>query len=416
MKNFNKLRNNKFLSLNKFLIIVLILIHILFLLLFVKSFSPQYKYIDDYYGSPDADRYVKMSYQLINKGIYGYDSIKSNAYVTPSQPIYVSFILLLNKGLKVNDLKLIQFFNLTLNIGSIVLIYFICHKLFKRKLISFISSLLFATYVPNVYYIRAVLTEIPTVFFILLSIWILIRALEKEKPKDYMLFSICYAITIMFRPALAPLLLIVFLIVWKKHGLKLGTLKLMYFAVGFFLIVFPWILRNYIMFNKLYVFSSHGGNPFLAGTYPFYLENFDLKVMKDLGMNYNEYAKYRIIQGFKTDPKLYLSWFTLGKFLWLFGGPSKWLYYSKHYSNYSLIVYLHHFFILFTALFAILKLKKENKSIKYFSLFSIVYIIIHLGFIAIDRFGYLLFPILSMLSGYTIVWIIDKFNQKKQLI
>ncbi len=404
VKLINKVKSDEFLYSNKFIILILIIINILYLLVFIKSFKPGFTTINEHYGSPDADSYVSMSYQLINKGIYGYRSTESNAYVTPSQPMYVSSILLLNKILKIDDLLLIQIFNFLLNIGSIILIYIISLKLFKNKIIGFISSLLYATYAPNVYYIRAVLTEIPTIFFMLLSIYIFIIAMEKNKPKFYMIFSISYAITIMFRPALAPLLLITFFIIWKKYGFKLGTIKLMYFSVGFFVIIFPWILRNYLMFGKLYIFSSHGGNPLLAGTYPFYLEEFDFGIMNQLGMNYNEYAKYRIIQGIKTDPKLYFSWFTVGKFLWLFGGPSKWLYYSSSYPRLTLPVYIHHFLIFFTAFYAIIKLRKKNKYIKYFSYISLIYIIIHLAFIAVDRFGYLLFPIFSILGGYTIIW------------
>ncbi|MDD4706526.1 MAG: glycosyltransferase family 39 protein [Bacilli bacterium] len=388
---------------SKALICILIVSYLLYLLIFINSFSTNFKSISNYYGSPDADNYVKMSYQLIDKGIYGYMSEESNAYVTPSQPIYITSILLLNKILNVHDLSLIIFFNILLNIGSIILIYFISIKLFKKKSISFIAAFLFAIYFPNVYYVRAALTEIPTIFFMLLSIFIFIKAIESDKIKWYMIFSIFYAITIMFRPALAPALLIGFFIIFKKHGLKNGTKRLLYFSVGFFLIVFPWILRNYLLFDELHIFSSHGGNPFLGGTYPFYLEQYDHSIRTSLGMTETEYGKHRIIHGFRSDPKLYLSWFTIGKFLWLFGGPSKWIYYSSTYSNLTAFVYLHHFIIFFAAMFTIFKLRKDNSSIKALSYFAIGYILIHLLFIANDRFGYLIFPIFSILAGYSIV-------------
>ncbi|MDD2435449.1 MAG: glycosyltransferase family 39 protein [Bacilli bacterium] len=411
-KKENKL-NLKKINSNKALISVLICSYLLYLLIFINSFSTNFTSISNYYGSPDADNYVKMSYQLIDEGIYGYMSEESNAYVTPSQPIYITSILMLNKILNVNDLSLIIFFNILLNIGSIILIYFISMKLFKKKNISFVAAFLFAIYFPNVYYVRSALTEIPTIFFMLLSIYVFIKAIESDKMKWYMIFSVFYAITIMFRPALAPFLLICFFIIWKKHGFKNGTKRILYFSVGFFLIVFPWILRNYLLFNELYIFSSHGGNPFLGGTYPFYLEQYDHSIRTGLGMTETEYGKYRIIQGFKSDPKLYLSWFTIGKFLWLFGGPSKWLYYSSAYSNLTLFVYLHHFIIFFAAMFTIFKLRKENDSIKVLSYFAVGYILIHLLFVANDRFGYLIFPILSILAGYSIIKCFEYIKSSK---
>jgi 4-amino-4-deoxy-L-arabinose transferase-like glycosyltransferase len=388
---------------NKFLLIFVILIFLLYLLIFVSSFSTNFKGISNYYGARDADLYVKMAYQLIDKGIYGYNSSTSNAYVTPSQPFYITSILMLNKILNINDMLLITIFNLLLNIGSIILLFFISLQLFKNKKISFIASLLFATYFSNVYFIRAALTEVPAIFFMLLSIFIFIKAIKKDKPLLYMLFSIIYAITIMFRPALAPLLLIGFFIIWKKFGLKSGTKRLLYFGVGFVLIILPWIIRNYLLFNQLFIFSSHSGNPFLGGTYPFYLEECQPAIAQELGMSQMDYGKYRLMEGFKTDPKLYISWFTLGKFLWLFGGPSSWLYYSSNYSFLTIFIYLQHFLILFFGLFCILKHFKKNNGIKVLSCLVIMYIIIHFGFIAIPRFGYLIFPILSILASYTLV-------------
>ncbi len=395
---------------NAFLIFSVLVIFFIYLIMFFSSFSSDFKGIGRYYGSPDADSYVKMAYQLINKGVYGYNSTSSNAYVTPSQPFYIASILMFNKILNVNDMFLIAFFNLLLNIGSIILIYFISLEMFKNKRISFLSSLLFAIYFSNVYFIRTALTEIPAIFFMLLSMFIFLKAFKKDKAFLYMLFIIIYAITIMFRPALAPLLLIGFFIIWKKYGLKSGTKRLMYFSVGFILIILPWIIRNYLLFHQLFIFSSHGGNPFLSGTYPFYMDDFDSVILKELGMSQMEYGKYRLMEGLKSDPKLYISWFTLGKFLWLFGGPCSWLYYRNSYSFLRYFVYFQHFLILFFSILCIFKYWKKDNHLKVLSSIVILYVLIHLGFIAIPRFGYLIFPILSILASYAIILIYDSLK------
>lgn len=404
---------NKICQKNKQVVLIVVGIHILFVLLFFNFFILD-KNCSNYYGSPDADNYVKMSYQLIEKGVYGYNSVESNAYVTPSQPIYITSILLLNKIFKVNDLFLIQFFNVILSIGCVILIYYITDLLFKRKICSFVSALLYATYFPNIYYISAALTEIPTIFFGLVTIYTFIIAFKKEKNYLYMIFSVFYAITIMFRPALAPLLIIAFILIWQKYGIKKGTLKLMNFAIGFTIIILPWIIRNYYSLGNPYIFSSHGGNPLLAGTYPFYIEEVDYQQLEDFNMNDVEYAKHRVVNGFKSDPKLYLSWFTLGKFLWLFGGPSKWqTHMAPFYPGLTIIAYMHHFFIFFVAFYGIIKLRKENKSIKMLSYLALLYIFIHLLFIAIDRFGYLIYPIFMIISGYTSYYLYIKLKNKK---
>lgn len=403
---FNKTIKNRSVSLS-----ILVIVHIILILLFINSFSPSYSYINNKYGSPDADNYVTMAKQLIDKGVYGYSSTESNAYVTPSQPLLVSGILIISKLFNFDDLMFLQFFNLLFSIGNIILIYLISNKLFKNRNIAFLAGLLYSLYFPNVYYIRAILTEIPTIFFMLLSILTFIKSYQNDRKIYHILFSIFYAITIMFRPALAPLLIVPIYLNLKKYGFIPGVKKLMLYLVGFVLVIMPWIIRNYVMFDNFFIFSSHGGNPMLAGTYPYYLEEFNFGEMERLGMGYNEYAKYRVIQGFKSDPKLYLSWFTVGKFMWLFCGPSKWIYYSDYYNNFTLFAYGLHFLIFFTALYAIYKYK-QNKAIFNIGLLVIIYIIIHLFFIAIDRFGYLMFPLFSILSGYSIVMILTNIKKR----
>lgn len=105
---------------NKVLIAMAVIVFFLFLLIFSSSFSSNFKTVTEY-GSRDANLYVKMAYQLIEDGTYGYNSTESNAYVTPSQPFYIASILLVNKILNFNDLSLITFFNILLTVGSIIL-------------------------------------------------------------------------------------------------------------------------------------------------------------------------------------------------------------------------------------------------------------------------------------------------------
>ena len=44
------------------------------------------------YGSRDAALYAKMAWQLINDGVYGYNSEGSNAYVTYGHPLYLTIL------------------------------------------------------------------------------------------------------------------------------------------------------------------------------------------------------------------------------------------------------------------------------------------------------------------------------------
>jgi hypothetical protein len=73
-------------------------------------------------------------------------------------------------------------------------------------------------------------------------------SLCREDTTTYMLIALIFLLTI--RPG---------------HGMRSRSLTGMFFTVGFFLVMSPWIVRNYVQANRFLLLSTAGGTEFYAG-------------------------------------------------------------------------------------------------------------------------------------------------------
>lgn len=402
-----------------FILVVIILFSLILHLLFLiynpgNVFNQPERYGEEIsiYGSRDAALYAQMAWQIIEDGIYGYNSESSNAYVTPAQPFYLVLIFLISKATNIDHVLLANIGNMILSVSSVLLIYLICIELFANKKPAVFAALLYATYFTPLHYFRTLLTEIPAIFMFLLTILIFLYALKKSSKSIHFIFGLLYAITIMFRPSPAPLILIGAFIVIKKFGIKNGIKIGLLWILGASIVLLPWIIRNITVLGSIYVFSSHSGNPLLAGTIPFNMEEFSqiASNAKELGLSDKEYALQRIKEGFITDFPLWLSWFTVGKINWLFIRPDGWPLYVPQFEFLTKIVYFQHYFVLFMGTISAFTFRKNKKLLSIFALI-IFYVLISIVFLTIPRFGFFIIPMFCIIAGYGGYGIMKKLKE-----
>ncbi|MGE8080457.1 ArnT family glycosyltransferase [Peribacillus loiseleuriae] len=370
------------------------------------------------YGSRDAYLYTKMAWQIINEGIYGYNTTESNAYVTPGQPFYLVAIIKIAQLFDTNHVMLYRLSNMMLNIGVLSLIYLISWSLFKKRSISIIASLIYATHISPLHMFRAALTEIPTLFLFMLTIYLFIIALKKDKVYLYALFGIIACCTLMFRATPAPLLLLAWGIVIYTFGFKKAVKIGFIWCIGPLVIIAPWVIRNLIVLHEFILFSSHAGGPLLAGMNAFQLQDFSilLNKTKELGITQEEYAKLLFKEGFSKDIPLYFSWFTVGKTLWLFmspdGNPDGLGPLHGYLPEYLLSIYKwQNIVTAFGALLFAFLLRKQ-RIINMLCLAVLIYIVFSNMFLTLPRYGFIIYPILAIIFGYGIVHFSARLKMK----
>ncbi|GIP63607.1 hypothetical protein J32TS6_21620 [Virgibacillus pantothenticus] len=376
------------------------------------------------YGSRDAYLYTQMANQIIEDGIYGYNTDKeSNAFVTPGHPMILVLLFQLANLFNIEQMTMVKIFNMLLNIATIALIYLIGTKIFKNKWIGLVASGFYATYFTPLHYFRTALTEIPGIFFFCLAIYLFLLALESNKKLIHFFFAVVFCYGVMIRPVIAPLVLIAFVVLFIKYRqhLKMWLLITSIWAIGAAIVIAPWVIRNFIMFNEFILLSTHSGNSWFAGSNPFNIYDFSdyWKEQRELGMESKEYAIMKIKEGFENNFGLWFSWFTIGKTYELFKIPDA-IYYYNSYSFAGLIKTMHHYLVNLAFITAIISLFSRKKEAIAVTAVLIMYIGLSNLFLTIPRYGFFIIPIMCVLNGYAIITIVTKVvhiirNQKNKL-
>ncbi|NLD46191.1 MAG: glycosyltransferase family 39 protein [Clostridiaceae bacterium] len=347
----------------------------------------------------DAYNYDVMVKQFLDNGFLGYDyfhnkSGEPNALITPGYPLFLSSIYIIF-GYKSHsplfEVRLIQIVLASLTSG---LLYLVSKKLFKSMAIAALSSVLYSIYLVAIWVPTLLLTETLYTFLFILYFIVQIYAVESESVIINSLAGILFALSVLVRPAMAPLIVLPYLFYYMETK-NIKLLKAFIYNVsGFILVMSFWWIRNLIVLKRLVLFATQE-DPLLRGTYPYY-EGVDNMPVR----NQKQVAVKRIIEGFSNQPLLYLKWYTVGKFTYLYLNEVFYYVDSKIKTLRSLIG-LHYLYVQLGWIGVILSgIKKE---IRLISLYIIMMTVIHLGFVATSRYSYPVMPLLIVLCSYITV-------------
>lgn len=365
------------------------------------------------YGGYDGVNYGKSAEQLVFRGFLGFNSNEPNAYVTPGQPLFLATNLIISNFFDYDYIIFTKIINMFLSIVTPLLLYLISFRLFNG-LVALIAGMSYALYFPPLHFFRSLLSETPSIFLFCFSIYLFVLAYQENKARYHISFSIIFSITLMFKPVIAPLVIIPIVIVITNWGIKKSLLIARLWLTGPLLIIVPWVLRNAIVLQEFILFSTQQ-NPFFAGSLPFNIENYNQEYqrLEDSGLSPTEFTILRIEEGLKTNPILWISWYTIGKTMYLFRRPSGWTDYWIQYSEFTSLFYSHHFVIIITALFSII-LYWNQRIIKYFALLIIIYIGVSNIFVVDERYGFFIMPLVVILSAVLLSRILVKVFQIKK--
>lgn len=353
----------------------------------------------------DALNYDIMAKQFLDNGFLGYDyyhkkSGEPNALVTPGYPLFLSIIYGIfgyKNHSPLFEVRLIQIILASLTTG---LLYLVSKKLFNSVAMAALSAVFYSIYLVAIWVPTLLLTETLYTFLFILYFLVQIYAVESERVSVHMLAGILFALSILVRPAMAPLIVLPYAFCYLETK-KVKFLRLfLYNLAGFIAIMSFWWLRNLIVLKKLVLFATQE-DPLLRGTYPYYEG-----VESMPAINQKQEAVRRIIEGFSKQPLLYLKWYTAGKFTYLYLNEVFYYVDSKIKTLRSLIG-LHYFYVQLGWIGVILSgIKKE---IRLISLYVIMMTIIHLGFVATSRYSYPIMPLLIILCSYLTVKLARRF-------
>ncbi|WP_242136554.1 glycosyltransferase family 39 protein [Bacillus cereus group sp. BfR-BA-01360] len=394
----------KFKSLPKAVYVILTLSFLLHIFCLVKQPGLDGELVKVTYGANDAFNYSLTAEQLLKHGVFGYVYLEpsevpgKNAYITPGQPLLLAGAMIISDVTHLPYYYVATVINMLLNLGTVLLVFLIGKELFEKNIYGIVASILYAIYPSNYTYFRTLLTEVPSIFFLCFSVYIFILAWKYNKTKFHIWFGI-----------VVSMLLIPVLVVLFTYGIKDSIRIGLLWFIGPFFIIGAWVFRNYLAFHKFILFSTQSADPLIAGADPFNKIGYENVVneMKAKGLtDKGEYAKELIKNGFKTDFTYWFSWFTVGKTIELFKtAPAVDQYRIHHF-----IQLCHRVFIIGTFLssFCFMLNSFKHKRVMMLVASSVIYIIFSNLFLAINRYGFFINPLMCLILAYGLIYIATK--------
>jgi 4-amino-4-deoxy-L-arabinose transferase-like glycosyltransferase len=417
-------------KLNRKTVVFLFLIFVLALGLRARVFSKQMNVMNLSY---DPRNYWIMSHQMVDDGIYGYaydnPSGEPNARVMPGYPLFLAAVykILGDKYLQITAVRLLQ---VIISSFSVLLGFLFVKKAFKNDLTALLTALFMAVYPTYVLSTVMLLTETLALFTMLLYFCLSLYAFESGKKGIHFITGMAFGLHLMIRPALLPLFIFPFVFALisnrqgdnspdcinlckkKNHSLISIALFFLFQLFGLILVMAPWWIRNIMTLGTFVLTAEGSGNPFLAGTYPYFKDYFTDVTDEIRGNNDYQmaYGIKRLIEGLKTDFWLYVRWFTIGKTAYLFHEP----YLCRLLINSEAPSKVIHFFILIPgAIGSVIHAVKSIKSF-WFYFYGLTILGLQLMFVPDPRFAYLIMFFIIVGAAHLISYIAGLITRGKR--
>jgi 4-amino-4-deoxy-L-arabinose transferase-like glycosyltransferase len=216
------------------------------------------------HGSEAYDEYAQ---NLLISGVYGRELGLEDAAIPP---LY-SYVLAAVFGIFGRGFVQVGLFHTFLDVLSIILLYQICKRLFRHgEWVGVLAGLFYALYP---YLIFQNLTLIDTPFWILLlHSYVLLMILIRERDKlDRVLWGwailggLVLGLSLLARPLMPPFALLAALWFLFRRNLWQTILRLAPVAIIGFLVVMPWVIRNYRLYNDFVPMTTTSGANFWQG-------------------------------------------------------------------------------------------------------------------------------------------------------
>lgn len=194
-------------------------------------------------------------YQILAKQILYHFSFAGNEMRTPGYPAFLAIIYFFI-GFKPWVVLLLQ---ILMNCFSVYLIYKITHKIFLETA-ALIAALIVAIDPHQILICHFLYPDILFSTLLLITLYILIVALEIKSIYYFILIGILIGINIIIKPVMQyfPLAIAMFIFIWHKFLWKEKIIKSTLVLIFSVLLIVPWMYRNYEKFNHFSMCSISG--------------------------------------------------------------------------------------------------------------------------------------------------------------
>ena len=365
-----------------------------------------------------------IKYKTYSLYIFDNQAIPS-AYMPPIYPLFLYLIKITTSFEDSNLLYAIILIQILLSTYSVFLFYQINQSFFSNK-ISLINSIIFSIIPINVYACGQISSINLQIFFSLLFLKFLLLLIDKEKHSNIIFFAIVSSLLILTRGEF--ILIFIIIILFSILSKKIKLINVTKIILIIFIVVSPYVIRNYVHFDQIFLVKSLGfnlwkGNNQLSQVQGY--ENFNNNKFQKLEAQLNNLDKDKYYEinrdniflheaknNLREDPARYLNLFI--KKIIAF-------YFIDLNSTYPM--YYNFLNIFSTAIIAILSFlglfiffKKKNIKHSYLALYFFSNLIIFSIFFILPRYKLIILPIQIMIASNFIIFFLKKIISKKKKI
>lgn len=376
---------------------------------------------------PDELQYKNLGVSLISDIVNS--KIDRFVQVTPGYPALIAIIY---KLFGFND-NYVYFFQILLSLLSVVFIYFTINLVIDNRFISFLFSFFFLMNYSLWTFIAYLLMEIPTVFFLIISIYFLVRFMKSNKVVYLIIFSFLFTCLIFLNNRFmfhATIIYSFLLIRYLKNKIKL--LLFSGSALLILLLLNPWFVRQYHIYHRLVLFTplwhnvanksigfpskinintdDVGGEKIIQlKSYIEYKSEIEVQKGRQASTNFTLDNYKHIVGVYNSENKIMIYMYRLRNFFIPFYlnysimGPNdaRLIYPSKKIVILNSVLNLIPILLLALCGF-IYAVKKKNTILIILGLFYISHIILHVMVHFVDRYRLPILPVVYILASYTI--------------
>lgn len=314
--------------------------------------------------------------------------------------------------------------------GCTALLIYKIGKKFLTKQIGVIAVIVYTIHPAIIVNVGEIMTETWFMFLITAFVYVMLCAVESKSWRWFVLAGGILGITALTRIAALPLIgVIPIILLLQTRDWKFAIKYSLIVTVVFTAVYSPWLVRNYVVFDRLVAGRTGGGEIIWTGTYTPWDGDWQgyiwpLSEYQNV-TDYFEYDNKMIAlakQNIQEDPAG-VAWLWAKKPLKIFflsdglgglltnGAFKDSLFFSISFIILSVI----HVILLFFAGLGFLQIKKNKKLLLIIALILVYFALIYLPLNAIPRYAVPLYPLIILVAGIGISESVSQLKQWKSL-
>ncbi len=397
------------------------------LLVWLLVFSLALRLITIYFV---RDTHLDNEWQILVNNLVNYKSysfytfdnqLVPSAYMPPMYAFFIYLIKIVTSFNEVNLVYSIIFIQIVFSIYSIYLFYQISQNFFSNK-ISLISAFIFSAIPLNIYSCGQISSINLQIILSLLFLKYLIKLKNQDRFLNIIPFSIFSGLLILTRGEF--ILIFILIIIFAFFTKKVNFSNLIKIFIIASLIVSPYVVRNYINFDQIFIVKSlgynlwKGNNQFSqAGGYE-NLKKIEFKKLNDqlnildknqfYEINRDKIFLNEAINNLQKNSFHYLKLFFEKLFSYYFIDLNS--KYPNYYNYFHILPILIISILSFPGLFTFYQNDKLAR--KYIVLYLFINLIIFSVFFILPRYKLIILPVQIILAVHFIVYIMRKYVSK----